>query len=77
MALAELRTHEGESVNAAWQRVRESRNVLDADAVLRQTSGRLIADAIMCNPSYVLTVEQRERLIEPSVEPAAGPDTPE
>ena len=53
---------DGAGAGALWQRLVGSQSVLDADALLRQAAERLIAEAIMCNPAYVLTIEERERL---------------
>ena len=46
-----------------WQRADERGGILETHSMLQQTKGRLLAQAIMSNPAYVLTIEERESLI--------------
>jgi len=63
---------DGERIDALLKRVGEPGGILDADALLQQAAGRLIAQAIMCNPAYVLTIEERESLIGSPPDPGAA-----
>ena len=48
--------------NAPRQRLGGPSAILDRDALTRQSAARLVAELLMCDPAYVLTVADRERL---------------
>jgi hypothetical protein len=51
-----------DDTGALWQRLAEPSPVLGQDALLQQSAARLVATLLMCDPAYVLTVAERERL---------------
>jgi hypothetical protein len=52
---------DADAVRALWRRIVSCKeNVVDQRGLLRSMNDRLLGELIMCDPTYVLTIEERE-----------------
>ncbi len=62
---------EAEALRGAYLRIATcGEGVIEESALLRSLSDRLLAELIMCDPTYVLGVEERARALIPPIRTA-------
>ena len=65
-----------EVLQSNYRRIAASASgILDDSALLQSLNARMIADLVMCDPTYVLTNDVRERLLVTPLDPMSPSST--